>query len=165
MLFPSHLFLGLIILRIATELYPEHYSKNLFFTLFSIAIALLPDLDALGKTKLKDHHKSLFHAPFFWIVVFLVLLKINQPIAILFGAQILGHLFADYITARTAGVALFYPYSNKEYSLQKLTPRYGDFYVLDFKKMKKYFVFYSKNKLLSSVEISICILGIIAILL
>jgi hypothetical protein len=165
MLFPAHALLGLLILRIAIELNPEYYSKSVFFIIFSIIAALLPDLDALGKGKLKDHHKSLFHAPFFWGVIFMIFLEIHLALALLFGAQIFAHLLLDYITARTAGIALFYPYSIKEFSVIPLRPLNGNFHLLELRKLERYLKFYFKNRLLTAIEISICILGIIAIII
>jgi hypothetical protein len=164
MLFPAHLLLGLLILRIAIEINPDDYSKSMFFVIFSLVAAVLPDLDVFRKSKFKDHHKSLFHAPLFWGIVFIIFFGFNKPLALLFGTLIFTHLFFDYITARTAGVALFYPYSSREHSLFKIKPTKGDFYLFELKKLGKYLQFYVKNRLLTSIEVAICILGIAAII-
>lgn len=163
MLFPAHLCLGLLILRIAIEINPDYFSTNLFFVLFSLIASVIPDLDVFGKTKFKDHHKSLLHAPLFWGVVFIVFFDFNEFLALLFGAQVFAHLLFDFITARTAGVALMYPYSTREYSLFRLTAQHGNFYLFEIRKLGAYLRFYVRNKALTAIEGIVCILGILAI--
>ncbi|MFT4303621.1 MAG: metal-dependent hydrolase [Candidatus Woesearchaeota archaeon] len=162
MLFPAHIALSIIVLRLLIEVYPLYYSKSLFFIGLSIVFGLLPDFDIIGK-KFKDHHKSLFHAPLFWIIICGLLFFINYYFALLFTLQIFIHLFSDYITARTAGISIFYPLSKKDYSLFPLKSYKGDFHLTDFKNYKEYLINYANNKILLIFEIGVFMIGIILI--
>lgn len=162
----SHLLSGFLVLRILIEINPDIYSKSIHFLLLSVFFANVPDIDILWSKTLNDHHVTYFHSLLFWsfICFFLYLFLPNfRYITILFYFQVVFHLFADLITGRTAGLAIFYPLSKKEYSLIKLNKKEGNFSPLDFSKYKKFWIDYLKNTKLVIFEGFVVILGILSI--
>lgn len=161
----SHGISSFLVLKLFAIFSEKINEYSLWLLILSMFFANLPDLDSLwNKVKLKDHHKGYFHAPLFWIGVFGIIALFglisgfySWIFAFLFLSQVLFHLFTDWFTARTAGIAWFYPFSKKEFSLFKVKKDLGNFYALqpkgkaysDFKK------FYWSNWFLVGSEIFI----------
>jgi hypothetical protein len=170
-MFISHILSGILMLKIFSTVFPN-IPFNAGVIIITIILQLLPDIDILWAKNLSSHHESYFHAPLFWIGIFLILTLISNIthifgmwIAYVFIIQTLSHLFFDYITARTAGIQLFYPFIEKEYSLFPLNKKHGDFKPFELKAQLNFFKPYSENMRLLFFEIIICVLGIVALLI
>ena len=164
----SHAFSGFLILRILIEISPEIYSKSMIFFMFSIIFSNLPDLDVFWSKTLNDHHVSFFHSPIFWSIISLVMIIIlprQRFLSILLIINVFFHLFTDYLTGRTAGIAIFFPFSTKEYSIFKLDKKDGNFSAFNIKESKRFFLKYFKNKTQVLIQGAILVAGIISIMI
>ncbi|MFB6208830.1 MAG: metal-dependent hydrolase [Candidatus Nanohaloarchaea archaeon] len=85
--------------------------------------SMLPDLDILTARTVRDHHRSLFHAPGFWIVISSIVSIFNSVLGVRLLLHTFFHLFNDYLCARTTGVFFFYPFRENEYSLFQIKSR------------------------------------------
>ncbi len=174
MMFISHILSGIFLLKLSSIIFPI-IPFNILTILFVVFLQLLPDFDILWSKNLSSHHESYFHAPIFWlglgIALYVVLYivgidnSISQWIAYLVIIQTLSHLLFDYITARTAGIILFYPFNKKEYSLCVLNKKHGEFSSSSIKAQFKFLKHYVKNKLLLYFEIIMCLLGIVLLVI
>lgn len=158
-------------LKISSIIFPS-IPFNINAILITIFLQILPDLDILWSKNLSSHHESYFHAPIFWIAIFLVLIIISKItnifaswIAYLFIIQVLSHLFFDYITARTAGIPIIYPFIKKEYSLYPLNKKHGNFKPFELKAQLNFLKPYLKNKILLLFEIIVSVLGVIVLII
>jgi len=166
----SHLLSSILILRILSSIIPP-LSFNLQTVILSMVFQMLPDLDIFWAKKLNSHHITFFHSPSFWITVFVVFLFLNLItnlfpfwILYLYIVQIMSHLFFDFITGRTAGIPILYPFNKKEFSLFPLNKNQGNFKPFTISKEIKFFKFYLKNRILIVFEFLLCILGVLAII-
>jgi hypothetical protein len=124
---------------------------------------MLPDLDGIWSKNLKGHHKGFFHTPIFWIVISLIIYQLGyREYAILTFSLIWFHLLCDFITGRTTGIPLLYPFSSKEYSLIKRHPKWGRFNPTKIfsKGFKDYIKHYFENTKLIMFEVLMWLLGI-----
>jgi hypothetical protein len=167
---PAHILSSVFILRISSVVYLS-IPYNFETALLSIVFHMLPDLDIFWAKKINSHRITYWHAPLFWITIFIVLEIINffysllpSWILPLFIIQVIFHLVFDFITARTGGIPILFPFIKKEYSLFSLNKTQGNFYPLSFKGWWQFLKFYFKNKLQVTFELSLCLLGILAIL-
>jgi len=164
----SHGFSGYLIYLILIKLSIVSLTPSPQILILIFLVSMLPDIDGLWSKKLKNHHKGFFHSPIFWtIIAILTSYVVPKEYSILFGSLILFHLLCDFITERTTGIPLFYPFSSKEYSLVKTHPRWGE---IDpkhpfSKKFKLYIKNYFKNTPLILFEITMNLLGIISLIL
>ncbi|MFB6213756.1 MAG: metal-dependent hydrolase [Candidatus Nanohaloarchaea archaeon] len=118
-MFPfSHFFTGYLIGFLLTTLGLVDLSSTTV-AVFGI-LSLLPDADAIWHSKIKEHHKTLFHAPLFWIIISTLTLFESTEMAIIISSITLTHIFTDYITGRTVGIAFLYPIKDNEVSLYPL---------------------------------------------
>ena len=163
----SHAATGIFILRIFSFFNPA-VLFNLPGILIAILLSLLPDIDIFWAKKLNTH-KSFLHAPLPWILLFVILYSINffthfvsTWILYFLIVQALAHILLDYITCRTAGVKIFYPFQNKEYSLFPHTKSYGNLELHEIvgKKSKNFWKHYLKNKNLVFFELLTWLLGV-----
>ena len=171
MMFISHILSGIVMLKLFSLVFPI-IPFNSLAILFVICLQLLPDMDILWAKNLSSHHESYFHAPIFWISLSLVLMlfsSITNLVPMWFAyivlIQTLSHLLFDYITARTAGIPIFYPFVKKEYSLFPLNKKHGDFNQFSLKAQLDFLKLYSKNNVLLFFEIILCVFGIIALII
>lgn len=171
--FISHMFSGFLVLHILAVYMPVHFAKTEMFILLSAVFAIFPDLDIIWSKSLKDHHDSAFHMPFFWGVVtvlFLVLglsvKSIDPYVVLLFFAQVFTHLLLDYTTARFAGIHLLAPFSDKRYSLFRISPKDGNinFFRTDNRRFSRYVDYYFRNRTLITFEASFIVLGMIVLI-
>ena len=168
MLTTSHILSSAFILYLLSLINPVAYPIITPLVLLSMVFANLPDLDGLWSKNLHKHHQSPLHAPLFWIIIFIavwgitIATKSNLWMTLLFIIQITFHLTMDYVTARTCGVPLFYPFSKKEYGLCALHPALGKIHPLFPKKseLSAFLRYYVKNKRLLAVEVSLSLLGL-----
>jgi len=163
----SHGFSGYLIYLILIKLSFISLIPSPKILILIFLVSMLPDLDGLWSKKLKNHHKGFFHSPIFWIIIaILTSYIIQKQYSILFGSLILFHLFCDFITGRTTGIPLFYPFSSKEYSLVKTKSRWGEINPKHpfSKKFKMYIKHYFKNTPLIIFEIIMNLLGIISLI-
>ncbi len=129
--------------------------------LISVIGANTPDIDSLFGNKMKDHRNTIFHSPLFWIFLYLLLFSTDilgtshLHMLNLFTLGVLIHLSLDWVSARTSGIRLFYPFSKKLYSLFPTQPEKGDIPVFPNKKHKEFWRFYLENKLLILFELII----------
>lgn len=138
----------------------------------AMAGAFAPDIDGFFGSKLNSHRYTVFHAPLFWIglvtLTFLIGRLINSVViqkgVLVFAVGVFSHLFLDWVSARTCGIMLFYPFSKKPYSLFPLKPEMGNVPTFPEKSHLKFWKFYLENKFLIGAEASILFLGILAIL-
>ena len=162
----SHIFSGFLILRIFMEINPDIYSKSAIFIILSVVFSNLPDIDILWSKTLNEHHNSPLHAPLFWIIISATMLIILPRLAFLtflMITNVLFHLFSDYLTGRTAGIPLLFPFSKKEYSLKRLNKSKGNFHPINLKEYVKFNKYYLKDKLLVAIEGVVLVLGIISV--
>ena len=157
----AHISSGyLVYAGIANTVKPD----NFLLLLVSIAGALVLDMDALFGGKIKDHRNTVFHAPLFWLVVFIVAFGVSYllipTLLIYIYAFFLGvfiHLFLDWLGGRTAGIKIFYPFTDKKYALFPIKPEKGDISVLSIKGQGPFWKFYLKNKILVVIELIIIV--------
>ena len=169
MLQPSHILSSALILRILS-LAPVSVPYNFKTVILSIAFQMLPDLDIFWAKKLNSHRVTYLHSPLFWIAIFIILSIINS-IFNLFGAWILYlfivqtilHLLFDFITARSGGIPLLYPFIKREFSFLPLDKTQGNFHPFNIKEMINFLKYYSTSKGQVTFELLLCALGIITI--
>ena len=168
----SHTFAGILVLKLLSVMFPDIFLMTFPMMMLSIIFANLPDIDVLWSKKLNEHHKSILHAPIFWVSILFIGLVISQAtnlisdaIILLFFIQGVFHLFFDFIFGRTVGVPLFYPLSDKEYSLYPLRPKYSDFnpWFSNTKKHFRYIRHYLKNETLVAFEFAIAFFGLLVL--
>jgi len=169
MLPPSHILSSIFILRILS-LTAVTVPYNLKTVILSIAFHVLPDLDIFWAKKLNSHHVTYWHSPLFWIIIFIILCTANAIfnlfgnwILYLFIVQVILHLLFDFITGRTGGIPLLYPFIKREFSFLPLDKMQGNFNPADIKKVIKFLKYYFTSKGQITFEILLCILGIIVI--
>ncbi|MFP4523388.1 MAG: metal-dependent hydrolase [Candidatus Nanoarchaeia archaeon] len=161
----SHGLTGLLMLKICENIQPQFFSKSLFFIVFAVGFSMIPDVDSLWKSMhIRDHHKSFFHAPLFWLAIGLAIIVTEYLLySNIFGLGFLFilttqfHLLSDYITAREAGIAWFYPFCKKEYSLVPMNKEVGNFDFLRSTRQQKkaYYEYYFSNLKLLAFEVII----------
>lgn len=130
-------------------------------------LALLPDIDMLWAETVAGHHDAVTHTPAFWFGAGLVLFLIPAAprwLAVLVTAETVFHLFADYVTGRTTGVMLFYPFSRDAYSLFPVDPERGAFDLFAGREqIQDYLMFYVENRAVAGVEAGIAVIGAAAL--
>jgi len=162
----SHGILGILFYKILNIINPELFIININILIIIFIISNIPDIDIIWAKTLESHHKSLLHIPLFWIGIYIFsLFFINYIFSTIFIICIILHLISDYICARTAGIKLFYPINNKEYSLYKLDKPKGikKIYKQNKKEKLDFMKFYLKNKKLIAFEYGIYIITIFII--
>lgn len=169
MFFLPHMMSSVIVLYILNSLFPT-IPINPFTIIISMLFSYLPDIDSFWSATLKDHSAQVPHFPMFWIVLSVILYLLPVPfniisttVIILLLVQTVFHIIFDYITARCAGIMLFYPFSKRKFSFCKLKPSVGNFNLLklDMKTAKKYIKFYVSNVPMTIFEIAIILVGLI----
>lgn len=172
MIFLSHILSSIFILKVLHYASPSEFPVNIYSIALSIFFAILPDVDFFMSDKLHSHRKTLFHAPLSFIILFLAGFLANYLfdlfpfwILYLFIAQAAFHLISDIITARSCGIYVFYPFSEKEYSLFHLEKYYGDFHPMRIasKEYRRFWKHYLKNKILLGFELFVIVAGIISL--
>ena len=158
----AHLSAGLAVYKISSISNLQIENSILMGT--ALLGSLAPDIDGLFGSKMKDHRYTIFHAPIFWLSIYLI----THALLTTFGYQqfltylitfIIGtfiHLLLDFLSARTSGVWIFYPFSKRAYSLFKLQPEMGDTSVFPSLKDRRYvefWKFYLQNKVLVIIEV------------
>jgi hypothetical protein len=157
----AHLSAGYIVYRIS-ELSFSEVPSNAVLGL-SILGVFIPDIDGLFGNNMNNHRYTLFHAPLFWLSLVLLSPIFGPTVAVgmrIFSLGLLSHLLLDWVSARTCGVMLFYPFTKKPYSLFPLTPEMGAISTLPNKKQLHFWKFYLKNKFLVMTEGAIIFVGI-----
>jgi len=161
----AHISSGYIIYIAATQLIKI---ENTPLLIIAIIGSLIPDVDAFFGLNMKDHHNTIFHTPLFWLIIFNILFILGQSILLeymdliyIFFLGVFIHLLSDWITARTAGIRVFYPFKKNNYSLFKLESDKGNIPIFpnknNFKVWMKFWTHYLKNKYLLAFEIIITI--------
>ncbi len=154
-------------------LYASRFEYNRPLLVASLLGSMAPDIDGLFGKKMKDHRRTIFHTPILWLFLFLisylVYILTNYAGMIYFNAFTFGalvHLFLDWISARTSGIMLFYPFSEKLYSLYPTNSEIGNVSVLPTKdtKYKQFWLFYLKNKKLLFIEIIVILSPLLLII-
>jgi len=160
----SHGVSGFIILFLLIRFTEYNYIITPLFLLAVFFISFIPDLSGLWTKQLKHHPRDFLHAPLFWIIILIVgFFTRSEKYFVLGISLILFHLFLDYITGRTTGIMIFYPFKKKEYSLKKTHPKWGSINQpnLFHKNYKKYISHFLEDKKLIIFQIIILLLGII----
>jgi len=167
----SHLLSSIFISRMFTLVFP-FLEFNFKLIILSMMFQMLPDLDIFWAKKLNSHHITYFHSPLLWIIIFLIGLFSNSLfnlfsnwILYLFIVQVISHLFFDFMTGRTAGIPIFYPFKKKEFSLFPLNKEQGNFRPFNPKEEMTFFKYYLKSKIQVIFEILMWILGIASMLI
>lgn len=169
MLPPSHILSSVFILRILS-LTAISIPYNLKTAILSTAFHMLPDLDIFWAKKLNSHHVTYWHSPLFWVAIFVVLYIINSLfnlfgnwILYLFVVQVILHLLFDFITGRTGGIPLLYPFVKREFSFSPLNKTQGNFSPSNTGEVIKFLKYYFTSKGQIMFEMLLCVLGIMAI--
>lgn len=160
MTLPAHVAGGYLAFKAVTTISPEFGLNEPKIFLVTILGSILPDIDVFFYKEMKEHHNSLLHTPLFWIFIFILgygvsLLTKNPSIknitfALSFG--VFSHFFLDWFSARRSGIRIFYPFSQKMYSLFPLNQgKWGSPFT--FFPKKEQVEFYVKNKFLFLTEI------------
>lgn len=170
MILPAHISGGYLALNIVNKIYPNLGLSTNGLMVAGLVGSVLPDIDFVFFKYVKDHHNSWVHAPLFWIAIYLVIFTLgliikNQVIKDYSTALIIGiltHLFLDWFSGRTAGIRIFYPFSEQVFSLYPLNPKKGEVPTSIFpnKEYIEFFKFYAQNKFLLFSEIGLTITGI-----
>ena len=172
MIFLSHILSSILILKVLHLINPSEFPVNSYSAILSIFFAILPDIDFFMSDKLHSHRKTMFHAPLSFVIVFLAGLLVNYLFGLfpfwilyLFIAQAVFHLASDIITARSCGIYVWYPFSEKEYTLFPLEKSYGDFHPMKIasKEYRGFWKYYLKNKIMLGFELLVIVLGIISV--
>lgn len=171
MMLPAHISGGYLAMNLVNKLNPNLGIGSGGLLIAGMIGAVLPDVDFIFFKYVKDHHYSWPHSPLFWVAIYFVTFSIgvilknqavkNYSTALLIG--VLTHLFLDWFNGRTGGIRIFYPFSEKVYSLFPLNPQKGEVSPLPFpsKEWIEFFKFYSQNKFLLFSEISLTLSGFI----
>lgn len=170
----SHGLASVLIYRVldifAPNLFP-HSAK--YWYVIAFIFGIIPDIDVLTIKNFKDHHKSPTHWPIIWVSLLILTIifqnNLSQSwfaILILFSSAVIVHICLDYISGRTAGVQLLFPFSKKEMSLYPLNKKKGSFSVkkVNKKLILNYVSFYTKNKALIAFELLIVLAGLVALI-
>ncbi len=165
MIFLAHLASGILLYYLLKKKLKHSY-------LFYICLigSLVPDLDALFGKQVNAHRYTVFHAPLFWLGLFVFLMIIflrNKKVKTCLSAFLLAvgsHLFFDWITGRTAGIQFFYPFSKKIYSLYPLHPEKGNISIWTSLEQMDFWRFYWENKLLVALEAGLIFGGLFLLL-
>jgi len=172
MLTPAHIATGYILSEVFINNFNLQGADNLLITTLTIAGSLAPDIDGLFGLQLKDHRKTVFHTPIFWglliLIIGLIGFSIKNVLIVVsvaaFGSGIFFHLFLDWFSGRTAGIRIFYPFSERQYSLFPLKPKKGAVSVFpnkkNIKEYREFMKYYFKNKFLVFTEILIILVAI-----
>lgn len=166
--FRFHGIAGFLIVLLLVKFSVYEYSLSALALIIYFMISLIPDIGLLWSKKIKGHHKNILHAPLFWILILIVGFLIGiQKYTILISSLILFHLFCDFLTVKITGIPLFYPFSKKEYSLRKTSPKMGSVNPLKMfnKKYKKYVLYFLKDKTDLTIQSTFLIAGIISLIL
>jgi len=161
----SHSLAGVVLLKGLEVIAPETFPMTSELIWYTVIFANAPDFDAWKSKTVKDHHNTPFHSPLFWLglgglaSIFNAWLPLNIIWLIVF--QALFHIFTDYITARTTGPMLFWPFKRKNYGIIGFTPEYGNFDRGSWEGWKRLIKFWMKNKVMLSIEIALSVFGII----
>lgn len=170
MTLPAHISGGYIALNLVNKINPSLGLATGNLLVVGLIGSVLPDIDFVFFKYMKDHHNSWPHAPLFWIAIYLIFFSIgiflrnqiiqNYNTALIIG--ILTHLFLDWFSGRTAGIRIFYPFSEQVFSLCPLNPKKGEVPTSIFpnKEYIEFFKFYAQNKFLLFSEIGLTITGI-----
>jgi len=170
MTLPAHISGGYLALNIVNKINPNLGLSTNGLIIAWLVGSVLPDIDFMFFKYVKDHHNSWPHAPLFWIAIYLTVLTPgfilkNQIIKGYSTALIIGiliHLFLDWFSGRTAGIRMFYPFSQQVFSLYPLNPQKGEVPTSIFpnKEYIEFFRFYAQNKFLIFSEIALTISGL-----
>lgn len=165
MLPPTHLAVGYMFAKTYCDVFNLPCGSEPIFVAITIAGSLFPDIDIFFGKKINEHRNSIFHTPFlyFCLVCLFFLAGIFWEkmwiymIAFAFGA--FSHLFLDWVSGRTIGVRIFYPFSKTTYSLFPLTPQMGNITLVPNRKNLNAYTswlrFFFRNRFLVICEILI----------
>lgn len=167
----AHLLGGYIIYKVV-ESQTQNLSNDLVLGL-ALFGAFVPDVDGFFGNKFNNHRYTVFHAPLFWLTLLILIFALGKILnnlliqegVVIFGMGIFSHLFLDWISARTCGIMLFYPFLKKPYSLFPLKPEMGDIPVFPNKSHLKFWKFFLENKILVGAEVGVILLGLVILLL
>jgi len=170
----AHLSGGFLVTQIADMINPAWGFNRPEVIITSLIGANLPDFDVFIVGGLKDHRNTITHAPLFWIIVMSLLYLISLFIGnsfitlniVSFSLGLFTHFLFDWFAARekdSGGIRLLYPFSKKHYGFHKLKdmPKYMTGKI----NFKKFIKFYSADKLLFYVEVSLIVIAIIIFLI
>lgn len=170
MILPTHISGGYLALNIVNKINPNLGLSTNGLMIAGLVGSVLPDIDFVFFKYVKDHHNSWPHAPLFWIAIYLLIITLgfilkNQIIKGYSTALIIGiliHLSLDWFSGRTAGIRIFYPFSEQVFSLYPLNPQKGEVPTSIFpnKEYVEFFKFYAQNKFLLFSEIGLTISGL-----
>jgi len=137
--------------------------------------SLIPDIDAIFGKNINEHRLTPFHAPLYWVLIILVceiistILKNSLLLHVThaFGISIFVHLFLDWLSGRSTGIQILYPFSKQIFSAFPLSPKKGNFPLIptnknDLEQYKtvglKHFL---ENKFLVALEVSIITIALV----
>jgi membrane-bound metal-dependent hydrolase YbcI (DUF457 family) len=163
----AHLSSGLLVSKLYKASWAGISGRMVLRT--AIVGSFFPDIDGLFGSNLNVHRYTMFHAPLCYLFLFAIFFLLGkflknvsiQKIAIVFTTSVLIHLFLDWVSARTCGVMLFYPFSSKPFSLLPIKPEMGDMSVLPDKNSFRFWSFYLENKFLVAIELVVIVLGLV----
>lgn len=164
LMFPnSHFFSGLLI---AAAIQLSGFMEiNGFLIALAVIASLIPDVDGFYTDELRDHHDGYLHAPIFWAAVTILVYFLGFPsVATIGGISVFFHLFTDYVTARTVGIKILYPFSNQDFSLYKVESDYGIMNPSnpDKEDLIRLLNYYKQNRLLVLFEALINLSGLLS---
>jgi len=164
----SHGMSSFYVVMVLSEVYGSVYEVSFPMLLTYFLISLIPDMGGLWIKELKDHHRNFLHTPIFWVLILIIGIILGYAKwAFLIFAIVVFHFITDFITERTSGIQLLYPFSNKEYIYKEIHPHKGG---VNIKRIFKknfwtYVKFYFSNKNLILFEFFIVIIGLISLYL
>ncbi len=161
----AHFSAGYLIYKFANI--QNNAPNNSILLTFALLGSFFPDIDGFFKTTLNKHRYTIFHTPFLYSTILLLSFFLrNQtsyslfPYLTIFSIAGLIHLFIDWISARTCGIMLFYPFSKKPHSLFPLKPEKGNFSTFPNKEQLKFWKYYLENRLLIITELLVIGAGV-----
>jgi len=162
----SHGMSSFYVVMVLSQIYGPIYEVSLPMLLVYFFVSFIPDIGGFWINELKNHHHHILHTPIIWILILIIgILFGYTKWAILIVSIIIFHLVTDFVTGRTAGVLIFYPFSKKEYSLEKTHPQNGNVNIKRIfrRNFWSYVKFYFSNKILISFEVTMIVIGLISL--
>lgn len=167
----SHVMFGSMIVFLLDKTGVMGVDFSMSFLIVGWLFSIAPDIDGLFAKKLSNHHNSPFHEPLFWILIIAIFTAVTRAsflsYAIVAISCVIGHIFTDFIFARTAGIKMFAPFNKRAYSLFPVNEEMGNFRPTNIMTYfrKDHIKNYMDKKLLFGLEVTINIAGLSLLML
>ncbi len=167
----SHALSGIVVLKALNVVLPESIPFNNEFILYAAIFSSLQDIDAWLTQKVNQHHNTLTHTLFLWLLVLMVgnvfhlIWKIpDLTVLILLILFPFIHIAIDFFTCRSTGPMLLFPFSKKHFGLSEFRPEIADFHWTNLAGWKNHIKDLFRHKTKLFIEMSLCLAGLILLI-